>query len=49
MLKDGGGGNLKTIGKQALGSALKLGKDKLRGALFGGAPTTGFNGASLAV
>ena len=48
LLKDGGGGNLKTIGKQALGSALKLGKDKLRGALFGGAPTTGFNGASLA-
>ena len=48
LLKDGGGGNLKTIGKQALGSALKLGKDKLRGALFGGAPTTGFNVASLA-
>lgn len=48
LLKDGGGGNLKTIGKQALGSALNLGKDKLRGALFGGAPTTGFNGASLA-
>lgn len=48
LLKDGGGGNLKTIGKQALGSALKLGKDKLRGALFGGAGTTGFNEASLA-
>ena len=48
FLKGLGGGNIKDIGKQALGSALKLGKDKLRGALFGGAPTTGFNGASLA-
>ena len=48
FLKGLGGGNIKDIGKQALGSALKLGKDKLRGALFGGAGTTGFNGASLA-
>jgi len=48
FLKGLGGGNIKDIGKQALGSAIKLGKDKLRGALFGGAPTTGFNGASLA-
>ena len=48
FLKGTGGGNIKDIGKQALGSALKLGKDKLRGALFGGAGTTGFNGASLA-
>ena len=47
FLKGLGGGNIKDIGKQALGSALKLGKDKLRGALFGGAGTTGFNGASL--
>ena len=35
LLKDGGGGNLKTIGKQALGSAIKLGKDELRKKLFG--------------
>ena len=48
FLKGLGGGNIKDIGKQALGSAIKLGKDKLRGALFGGAGTTGFNGASLA-
>lgn len=48
FLKGLGGGNIKDVGKQALGSALKLGKDKLRGALFGGAGTTGFNGASLA-
>jgi len=47
FLKGLGGGNIKDIGKQALGSAIKLGKDKLRGALFGGAGTTGFNGASL--
>ena len=48
FLKGTGGGNIKDIGKQALGSALKLGKDKLRGVLFGGAGTTGFNAASLA-
>ena len=48
FLKGLGGGNIKDIGKQALGSAIKLGKDKLRGALFGGAGTTGLNGASLA-
>ncbi|MDA8919464.1 hypothetical protein N9I13_00520 [bacterium] len=47
FLKGTGGGNIKDIGKQALGSALKLGKDKLRGALFGTPGTTGFNGASL--
>ena len=47
FLKGLGGGNIKDIGKQALGSALKLGKDKLRGALFGTPGKTGFNGASL--
>jgi len=36
LLKEGGGGNLKTIGKQALGSAIKLGKETLRKKLFGG-------------
>ena len=35
LLKDGGGGNLKTIGKQALGSAIKLGKQIIRKKLFG--------------
>ena len=35
FLKDAGGGNLKTIGKQALGSAIKLGKNALRKKLFG--------------
>jgi hypothetical protein len=48
FLKGTGGGNIKDIGKQALGNAIKLGKDALRGLLFGGASTTGFNGASLA-
>jgi hypothetical protein len=45
FLKDGGGGNLKTIGKQALGSAINLAKDKVRGKLFGERSTTGFNTA----
>ena len=47
FLKGTGGGNIKDIGKQALGSAIKLGKDRLREGLFGKAGTTGFNGASL--
>ena len=47
FLKGLGGGNIKDIGKQALGSVIKLGKDRLREGLFGGAGTTGFNGASL--
>ena len=47
FLKGLGGGNIKDIGKQALGSALKLGKDELRGALFGKAGKTGFNTATL--
>jgi hypothetical protein len=47
FLKGLGGGNIKDIGKQALGSALKLGKDELRGALFGTPGKTGFNTATL--
>jgi hypothetical protein len=35
FLKDTGGGNPKTLGKQALGKGIGLAKDKLRGALFG--------------
>ena len=35
FLKQSGGGNPKTIGKQALGSGIGVAKDKLRGALFG--------------
>jgi hypothetical protein len=45
FLKDGGGGNLKTIGKQAIGGAINLVKDKIRGKLFGERSTTGFNSA----
>lgn len=41
FLKDTGGGNLKTIGKQALGSAIKLGKKELRKKLFGGGDRKG--------
>lgn len=47
FLKGLGGGNIKDIGKQALGSALKLGKDALREGLFGKAGKNGANGASL--
>jgi len=47
FLKGLGGGNIKDIGKQALGSVIKVGKDKLRGALFGTPGTTGFNTATL--
>ena len=35
FLKQSGGGNPTTIGKQALGSGIGIAKDKLRGALFG--------------
>lgn len=35
FLKDLGGGNPSTIGKQAVGQGIGLAKDKLRGALFG--------------
>ena len=45
FLKDGGGGNLKTIGKQAIGGAINLAKDKIRGKLFGDRSKTGFNTA----
>jgi len=41
LLKEGGGGNLKTIGRQALGSAIKYGKDELRKKLFGDGKRTG--------
>lgn len=41
LLKGLGGGNLKTIGKQALGAAIKLGKDALRNKLFGSGERTG--------
>jgi len=36
-----GGGNLKTIGHQLLGNTIKLGKDKLRNALFGNTVSSG--------
>jgi len=35
FLKNSGGGNPKTIGKQALGNGVKFAKDKLRSKLFG--------------
>ena len=41
FLKDSGGGNPATIGKQALGNGIGLAKDKLRGDLFGGGQTIG--------
>jgi|SRR6056300_96186 len=47
FLKGLGGGNVKDIGKQAIGSAISLGKDKLREKLFGGDGVTGFNAASI--
>lgn len=41
FLKDSGGGNPKTIGKQALGNGINLLKDKARTALFGGSQSIG--------
>ena len=41
------GGNLKTIGKQALGSLVNLGKDQIRGVLFSPNSTTPYNEASI--
>ena len=41
FLKDSGGGNPKTIGKQALGNGIGLVKDKIRGKLFGEPQTIG--------
>lgn len=46
LLKEGGGGTLQNIGKQAIGSAINLAKDKIRGKLFGEGSTTGFNPAN---
>jgi hypothetical protein len=45
FLKEGGGGSLQTIGRQAIGGAINLAKDKIRGKLFGERSTTGFNPA----
>jgi hypothetical protein len=45
FLKGLGGGDLKTVGRQALGAIINLGKSKLRGKLFGERSTTGFNPA----
>lgn len=41
FLKGLGGGDFKTLGKQALGNGIGLAKDKLRGALFGKPQTIG--------
>lgn len=41
FLKETGGGNPKTIGKQAVGKGIGLAKDKLRGVLFGNATDAG--------
>jgi len=41
FLKETGGGNPKTLGKQALGNGIGLVKDKVRGALFGNGQTIG--------
>lgn len=43
FLKNTGGGNPKTIGKQILGQGISLVKDKLRTALFGNPNTLGTN------
>jgi hypothetical protein len=45
LLRSGISGNLKTIGKQAIGGAINIAKDKIRGKLFGERSTTGFNNA----
>jgi len=47
FLKGLGGGDPTTIGKQAIGDAISLGKDKLREKLFGGAGVNGFNSADI--
>jgi len=46
LLRDTGGGNLKTIGTQALGSLVDIGKDKIRGVLFNPNSITPFNEVS---
>ena len=47
FLKDTGGGNPTTIGKQALGKGLGVAKDVIRGALFGEGAGDASNGANL--
>jgi hypothetical protein len=47
FLKQTGGGNPKTIGKQALGKGIGVAKDVLRGALFGEGAEEATNGANL--
>lgn len=46
FLKQTGGGNPKTIGRQILGQGISLGKDKLRTALFGNPNALGANNAA---
>jgi len=46
FLKQTGGGNPKTLGRQILGQGITLGKDKLRKALFGNPNALGANNAS---
>lgn len=41
LLKQSGGGNPKTLGKQALGNGIGLAKERLRGKLFGSQQTIG--------
>ena len=47
FLKQTGGGNPKTIGKQALGKGIGVAKDVLRGALFGEGAEEATNGVNL--
>lgn len=47
FLKDIRGGTPSVIGKQALGSLITLGKDKVRGVLFGTTSTTPFTNATM--
>jgi hypothetical protein len=47
FLKQTGGGNPKTIGKQALGKGIGVAKDVLRGALFGEGAEEATNGTNL--
>ena len=48
LLKQSGGGNPVTLGKQILGQGISLGKDKLRTALFGNPAALGSNTANPA-
>ncbi len=49
FLKQTGGGNPKTIGRQILGQGISLVKDKIRTTLFGNPNTLGANGAQASV